>query len=95
MKAIDRQERPERANHLIQDAAELATDNSDGSQLIGYVVLAMYSDGSGRTAGWKPNRTEHALGTQLWTAWAQHALNHHVMYGEGVDATYAVLNGDA
>lgn len=92
---VERIERDERADQLVADAAELARDVSEDSKLIGYVVLAMYSDGSGRTAGWKPNRKDHKVGSQLWGAWAQTALDHHFMYGEGVDATYAVLNGDA
>lgn len=88
-------DRDERSDQLIKDAAELARDTSDDSTLVGYVVMAMYSDGSGRTAGWKPNREQHQLGAQLWSAWAEHLLQHHFMYSEGVDATYAVLNGDA
>lgn len=94
MKVIGGIERDERSDQLVTDAAELARDVNADSKIIGYVVLAMYSDGSGRTAGWKPNREDHKLGSHLWNAWTRAALEHHFMYGEGIDATYAVLNNE-
>lgn len=87
--------RDQKSDQLIADAAEMARDASDSSRLIGYIVLGMYSDGSGRTAGWRPNTTDHQIGTSLWRAWASRALEDHFMRAEGVDATYSVLNGEA
>lgn len=94
MKAIATIQRDERSDQLVADAAELARDVSPDSALIGYVVVAMYSDGSGRTAGWKPNREDHRIGSQLWGGWVRASIEHHFMYGEGIDATYSVLNGE-
>lgn len=94
MNVIEPIRKDERSDSLIKDAAEMARDVQEDSRLVGYVVLAMYSDGSGRTAGWKPQPKGHGIGAQLWSAWARSALEHHFMYGEGIDATYSVLNGE-
>jgi hypothetical protein len=85
--------RNERQQELVSDAAELAGDVSDTSQLIGYVVIAMYSDGTGKSAGYRPSPEDHLMGSSLWEAWVRSAVEKHFMYGEGVDATYDVLNG--
>lgn len=95
MKDIPSLDRSDRQKQLITDAAELADDTSDDSTLVGYVVMAMYSCGALRTAGWHPNREEHKIGSQLFQAWARSGIEHHISFAEGVDACYSVLNGDA
>lgn len=86
-------ERSERQQSLIGDAAEMAGDVSSDSQLVGYVIVAMYSDGTGRTAGYRPAPDEHNVGNSLWEAWVRSSVEKHFMYKEGIDATYDVLNG--
>jgi hypothetical protein len=95
LRAIEAPPRSERQAQLIADASEMAMDEQPSSNLIGYVVLTMYSDGAMRTAGWRPNTEDHKLGNQLFQAWARAGLEHHISYAEGVDACYSVLNGDA
>lgn len=91
--SIGAPERSERQRALIENAVELAGDVSADSQLIGYTILAFYSDGAGRTAGYRPNTDEHRIGAALYEAWARGALEKHFTYGEGVSATYDVLEG--
>lgn len=95
LKAIEGQMRTERQAQMIEDAAEMAMDESDGSDLIGYMTMALYSDGTLRTAGWRPNPQDHRIGSQLYQSWLRAGLEHHIAYAEGVDACYSVLNGDA
>jgi hypothetical protein len=93
IRAIDAPERSERQRQLIDDAALLAEDVSDASQLIGYTILAFYSDGATRTAGYRPNTGEHRIGGTMYEAWARATLESHFAYGEGVSAAYDVLEG--
>ena len=93
MKAIDTVSRSDRQRQLIDDAAQLAADVSEESDLIGYIVLAAYSDGTTRTAGYRPSTEEHQIGATLWEAWMRDTLDGHIIYRESVSATYDVLNG--
>lgn len=95
MEAISPKERDERQKTMIADAALLADDVSEKSTLIGYITLAFYSDGTSRSAGFRPNGEDHRIGGAMFEAWARQQLEKHFMYGEGVDATYAVLNDQA
>lgn len=95
MKAIETIERTDRSRQLIDDAATLADDVSDDSQLVGFVILAAYSDGTTRSTGYRPNASDHKIGSAMWQAWMRSALEDSFAYGRGVDATYDVLNGDA
>lgn len=95
LKAIEGPQRSERQATLISDAAELAMDEQENSEFIGYVTMAFYSDGTLRTAGWRPNPEDHRIGSQMFEAWARAGLEHHIAYAEGVNACYSVLNGDA
>jgi len=95
MRSIPPVERDERQTKLIDDAADLAGDADKDSLLIGYVMLAFYSDGTSRSAGYRPRPADHKIGSAMHEAWARSALESHFAYGEGVDAAYAVLNGEA
>lgn len=88
-------ERDERARQFIEDAALLSDDAQESSKVIGYVMVALYSDGATRSAGYRPSTEEHAMGSALWEAWCRAALEGHFMFREGVDAAHAVLNGEA
>lgn len=88
-------QRGDRPRQLIEDAALLADDQGPTSELIGYVMVALYSDGATRSAGYRPTPAEHQMGSALWEAWCRSALESHFMFREGVDAAHAVLNGEA
>lgn len=92
---IEAEERSERQRLMIDDAAALATDVSEGSELIGYIVLSFYSDGSSRSAGHRPYPAEHRIGEAMFRAWAKQVLSDHISYGEGVTAAHNVLDGKA
>lgn len=93
--AIGQPERTGRQAQMIEDAADLALDVSDGSELIGYVVLSFYGNGSSRSAGFRPSPQDHKIGEAMFRAWAKQVLDDHISYGEGVSAAHNVLNGDA
>jgi hypothetical protein len=95
LKVIEAQQRSERQAQMIEDATELAMDQSDGSNLIGYVTLAFYTDGGARSAGYRPSPQDHKIGEAMFRAWAKQVLDDHISYGEGVSAAHNVLNGDA
>jgi len=93
MKAIDTVSRSDRQRQLIDDAAQLADDVDESSELVGYILLAAYSDGTTRTAGYRPSSEDHKIGAALWEAWMRDTLDGHIIYRESVSATYDVLNG--
>lgn len=95
VRSIPAIERTERQAALLADAADLAGDVTTSSSLAGYTILAFYSDGSTRTAGWRPNPDDHAIGSTMFEAWARSTLESHFSYGEGVRAAHDVLNGDS
>jgi len=93
LEAIETPERSERQAQFIADVSEMAMD--PGSEFIGYMAMALYSDGSLRAASWGPDREEHRIGRQLFQAWVRAGLEYHIARIEGVDACYSVLNGEA
>lgn len=95
MKAIEPIARTERQQQIIDDAADLATDVSETSTLIGYMMVCLYSDGTARTAAYRPTPDDHKMGAGLFGAWVKQAIDEHVMFREGVDATNRVLDGEA
>ncbi len=95
MKVIEGVARDEKRRHMVDSAANMADDLSDGSSLIGYAIVAMYGDGTTRTAIWQPNTEEHKLGSDLFQAVVQNAVNRHFAYDNSVTAACDVLNGDA
>jgi hypothetical protein len=95
MESISPKERDKRQSTMIADTVELADDVGERSALVGYITMAFYSDGTSRSAGLRPNGEEHRIGCAMFEAWARQQLEKHFMYGEGVDATYAVLNDQA
>lgn len=95
VRALKPKVRDERQRQLIDDAADFADDFSEGSCLIGYVIVAHYSDGSARTSGWRPTPADHSIGAAMWEAWIGSSVNKHFTYAEGVSAAHAVLSGEA
>lgn len=94
MQMIEPRQRSEKASALIDAAADLANDETPASEVIGYVSMAFYADGSARSAIWRPSPQEHKLGNAIFKAWVQTKLDEHFAYREGVDAACDVLNGD-
>lgn len=95
LEAIESPERSERQAQFIADVSEMAMDEQQDSEFIGYMAMALYSDGSLRAASWGPNREDHRIGRQLFQAWLRAGLEYHIARVEGVDACYSVLNGEA
>lgn len=95
LKAIEALQRSERQAQMIEDATNLAMDEGEGSELMGYVTLAFYTDGTNRSAGYRPSPEDHKIGEAMFRAWAKQVLEDHIAYGEGVSAAHNVLNGDA
>lgn len=85
-------ERTEAQNQLIEQAAALVADSDEGSELVGYVIIGMYADGSERSASFRPQLPAlregpaRYLGRSLFHAWAQKALESTMAYGEACDA---------
>lgn len=95
MTPVITKERDERQQQLVTDAADFAGDVDDESKLIGFVIVALYSDGSSRTGGWRPNAKDHKMGEAMYEAWVRTAVAKHFVYGESIDAAHAVFSGEA
>lgn len=91
-------ERTEAQNELIAAVTDAISDRSEESELVGYALIALYSDSADKTYIYKPQTMEltegmpRFLGRSLFHAWLHKALDAALAWAEGCDAVN-VANG--
>lgn len=91
-------ERTEAQDRIIEDAAHFINDRSNGSHMVGYAMVAMYSDGSGRSSSFRPMIGEleeglpKYLGRALFRAWVEKELAEGAMWANGCEAVNHALS---
>ena len=92
------QERTEVAATLVRVAAEMAMDPGDGSQLAGYALVALYSDGTSSSSVFKPSLPSleeglpRHIGEAMFFAWVETALRQSDSWIQGLSAVDECLS---
>jgi hypothetical protein len=86
-------EESEAQAQLLKDA-RMCVDPKDGTELIGYAVLALYNDGSAITSSYRPGVEVHKIGNALFEGWLRSALEGQLANAIAIKAAHNVLSGN-
>lgn len=80
------------AAQILSDVRDFGQPN-DGTELIGYAVVALYSDGSTQSSSYRPGVEPHKIGNAMFEGWVRSALEGQLANAIAIRAAHNVLRG--